>query len=881
MTTAAAPAIALEPLDPASLLLLTVELDGATLTEGLAAYGDPADPLIPIGELTRLLELDVDVFPTERRIVGRLGESQRSLLVDVDSRTVRLGAEDIPLHSGDVAVSGEDIYLRLGLVSRLLPVVPVLDQLNQTLSLKATEKLPIQGRLERIARRRQVSGGQAPTESALNVPAPYRLASPPAFDVLMSSGLQSQLPKQIATAEVRTAADLLYTDFQGYFSTNEKGGPQTVRVLFQRQSATGLLGPLRARTVNAGDVYTPSLTLGPRSLGGRGIYLSTIPVDQADVFNQVDLRGELPLGYDVELYVNDVLRSGQNTPIKGRYEFLNVPLRPGVNVIRVVTYGPRGERNEQTRIINLGGGQLRRGQANFEIGLVDQEDPVFKLTKPLPEDFTLPTAKGLRAVANLNYGLTSNLTLNLGGAIAPTLGDDDREVLNVGARTSLFGLFTQVDVAGDSAGGRAAALGVAGQYRGVAASLHHSIYRNGFVDEGGAVFTIDRLASSRSEATFDASLNFGGIVLPASFRAQRIAYFNGDRDVAASARTSTTLGGYYLSSGVEYQRQILGLGGRSQRLAGFLAVSSFQNFRTQIRAALDFDVLPDAELDALAITVDHQLNDITTLRFGVGQSLKRYDSFNLTAGGVVRTRLADLALSGNYSNYDGSWRVAGQINFGLAYNPARGGYEMGPVGPASSGTVLFQAFIDDDGDGRFDPGEEPVPNVTVEGGEKLAKTGADGRAMIRNAGPGPAGRLQVGMEKVDELSLSTPPSVVNISPRPGGLSKVDYPIRPTGEVLVNVKLRRDDGQIVGLSAVNVILQGDTGYTAEVATEFDGGAYFEGVPIGAYTVTLDPEQAKRLRMKLKAPGKTKIERGGFAKPVEMEVTFSPPADQETG
>ena len=49
MTAAAAPAadIGATPApDPATLLLLLVDLDGITLTEGLAADGDPADPLI-------------------------------------------------------------------------------------------------------------------------------------------------------------------------------------------------------------------------------------------------------------------------------------------------------------------------------------------------------------------------------------------------------------------------------------------------------------------------------------------------------------------------------------------------------------------------------------------------------------------------------------------------------------------------------------------------------------------------------------------------------------------------------------------------------------------------------------------------------------------
>src|SRR5439155_3332790 len=104
---------------------------------------------------------------------------------------------------------------------------------------------------------------------------------------------------------------------------------------------------------------------------------------------------------------------------------------------------------------------------------------------------------------------------------------------------------------------------------------------------------------------------------------------------------------------------------------------------------------------------------------------------NLTAGSVFRLRMADLAISGNYNNGDHSWALGAQLNFGLGYNPASHSYEMGPPGAASSGSVMFHAFIDENGNGRPDPGEEPVPNVVVEGGEKSATTGRDGRALIR------------------------------------------------------------------------------------------------------------------------------------------------------
>jgi hypothetical protein len=104
------------------LLLYAVDLDGLTLTDSLAAYGDPDDPLIPMGELSRLLDLDVTVSPGSRKITGRIGEAQRPLTIDLANGVSRIGGKDVVLTSQDTAVTPGEIYLRASAVSRLLPV---------------------------------------------------------------------------------------------------------------------------------------------------------------------------------------------------------------------------------------------------------------------------------------------------------------------------------------------------------------------------------------------------------------------------------------------------------------------------------------------------------------------------------------------------------------------------------------------------------------------------------------------------------------------------------------------------------------------------------------------------------------------------------------
>jgi len=864
--------------DPDLLLLFSVELDRLTLTDGLAGYGEDDDPLLPVGELARLLELDIEVLPSEGRVVGRIGEARRALLIDLKTATARDGPRQVPLAPADVAVTASEIYLRASALQRLLPLTLEISPEALAIKVVPTEQLPIQARQERIARLRDLganpAGGAAET---LLVQRPYSVLSLPGLDVQLATGLRSEAPKTPFRYDIRGAADLAYGNVQGYIGSDDTGQPTSARVLFERRSLEGrLLGPLKARVVSVGDTFTPALTLGPRGVGGRGVAISTVPLDQTNIFNRVDLRGELPIGYDVELYVNDVLRSGQNTPAEGRYEFLNVPLSPGVNVVRIVTYGPRGERTEQTRVLNVGGGLVRRGEATFEFGLVEQGRDVFTFNDPVVpvgEDPITETGsiRGYRGVASVNYGLASFLTLSGGAALLPLGEDKYRTIYNLGLRTSLFGFATQVDGAADERGGYAGFVGVAGQIRGASLVFRHAEFRSGFLDENGPGFELARPTRRRTEVSADASLEFSGRLVPISARAARYQYEDGSLNYVGSLRASSSLGSFLLSTGLEYDLTEKGPS-TVERLSGYFAASTFRDYAWQLRATVDYDILPEFEPRTLAISADRDITETWGLRLGVGQPLDDLDATNFTVASIHRLKVGDLSLSGEYNNGDQSFRLGAQLAFGLSYNPARG-YQMTRPGPGAGGSVFFQAFMDDNGNGVRDPGEAPVKDVVLEGGAQRVLTDKDGVAFVSGVGAGPTSRLMVGVDQLENMSVKTPPTVLDLRPRPGAMLKVDYPMQPTGDVLVQLMLRRPDGSSIGLAAARLVLVDDRGRTFEAGTEFDGTALFSGVPVGKYRVELEAEQAKRLRMRLAAPVRAEVKNdGGFGTDVTAEVVF---------
>ena len=845
----------------------------------MAAYGAPEDPLLPVGEISRLLELDIDVSPSTGRITGSIGEARRALIIDLATNTARIGPVQVPLAPGDVVVDAGDIYVRASVLAKLLPLKFNIDARALQMRLMATELLPIQGRLQRLARIRQTAPNPN-TVRSIRVEEPYKIFTPPSFDVALGLGAQKASPKFPTRYDIRLGGDLAYMGLQAYLGSDDSGRVSTARILLEKRSIDGrLLGPLHARVVSLGDVFTPGLSIGPRSLGGRGFQLSTAPLDQASIFNRVDLRGELPLGSDVELYVNDVLQGAQQAAVAGQYAFLQVPLTQGVNVIRIVTYGSRGQRSEETRIINASGGLLRAGQVTFDFGAVSQDEALVQI-RDLNAFATDRGAGRPRVVASVNYGLTQYLTASAGGAVYTDKRGVDRRLYTGGLRTSIAGFATQFDVAGDNRGGQGASVDIAGRILGTNTVLRHAEYRGGLLDENNAEVDIDRALRQRTELDLDRNIAFGGRVIPLSVRALRDVYADGGSAWISQARGSASLGSVLYSTGLEYDRNTAVTGQTSDVFRGFLGVSTFKNYDWQVRATVNYNAVPNLRITGVELIADRAITNSWSLRFGATERFDAPKGLELIAGSTTRTKFGDLAVTGQYDTANSSWRLGAQMNFGLGYNPQAHGYELTRSGPGSGGSVLFHAFVDDNGNGKFDLGERSVPGVTLEGGELRARTDAEGRAYLSGFGAGPTARLLVGITEVENLTVKTPPTVVEFSPRPGGITQIEYPMRPTGEVMVNVKLRRPDQMLVGLSATRLRLVDERGVVFEGVTEFDGSVNFQDLPAGTYRLELDKEQAARLRMHLVAPVSVTIRPdGSFTPDLSAEVQFEPRTDAE--
>ncbi len=872
------PQSAKAPFTVDDLLLLETTLEGQSLTDSLGAYSSRAGLYLPVGELSRLLDLPLQVDPPQRMVSGWFLSPTRRLLLKLDEPVAESDGKRIPVGPGEVVLLEGEIYVRQDLLSKLLPLDFKAELSSLTLRITARERLPAQERLARELRRRTMGAGGGNQAPPLRVAVPYELFTKPAFDANVSVAAADTEPHRNLQWDLRMAGDVAYTGAQAYVASDATGALQSARVQLERRIEYGANadGTPKLWRMEGGDVFTPSLALGLGSHGGRGFSVTNAPLEQASVFDQVNLRGELPPGYEVELYVNEGLRASQATPVNGRYEFLNVPLVFGLNVVRLAFYGPRGERYEEVRRLNVGGGQLSAGQWVSSFGAVQQGTDLITLRNGALATPPFDPGYGkLQYTGSLAYGLNSNITLRGGYGQYEPAGGPQRQVFESGLAAGLGGFALQVDAAADSLQGKAESLGLAGRLFSVPVLLHHAEYQGGFVDELQAVAPQPNNPLVRaSELRLDYSAHLPGSarMFPLSFDIRRQEREDGANLLSGTGRLSAAAGWVLLSTDLSLSENRAIGQPVARQLGGSVDLASLGRGRWQFRTATTYSIEPQLQLLATTVSVDRRLSSRNELRLGIQQSWTQGKATALTAANTWRLPSMDLTTAASYSPQSGQFTLNLQVSMGTLFDPLRGAYRSTPPGAASSGALAIDAFIDRNGDGQRQADEPAVAGLGAFSARGLVSGDAQGHLLV--GGLGDTARTSIGLrlDSIEDPFLIPPATRIELQPRAGRVVVVPFPLRPMGDVALRVLIALTPEVTRGISALAMQLVDAAGtVVAHGRTEYDGTVLFEGLPPGQYGVRLDPEQGARLKLQLTEQTQITISpQGGFAGTHELRI-----------
>lgn len=853
-------------------LILEIRTEHREMTDTITGHGLRGGVYLPLGDLARFLDLAIAVSDDGHYANGWFLSPGRTVSINLRAGTITLAGKEAPLPKADFASYDGELWVKAERLAAILPIELKTDLRAASVVVKTTERFPFETKLEREAARERLanSGHHAAPAAYDRLDTPYRLFDVPISEAeLRTAAASGTRPR--AEIDVRTAGDFLFMTARAFVSVSSAGGLSAARLeLGRRDPDAGLLGPIRATEFQLGDVASSSLPLGLRGIAGRGFALTNEPLERASVFEALDFRGALQAGFEVELYRNGTLVGSTRDAVNGQYEFAKVPVEFGLNVFRLVFYGPQGQRREEVRQISVGDGRLAKGQFTYNVFAV-QKDVSLSGIKPQGQQPSIDQGDWREGVT-LQYGLSGALTVVGSGALYQT-GGTARWLAQAGLRTGLGGWAARADVAlgggGGTNGARAIELGLAGKLLGTSVVLSHADYANGFIDEVRS--PSDLPLKSMTQFDLARTLHLGLRTMPLSLGWQHLVYANGQVTDTAIFRQTFTLGRVMASNVVDYTDTATPGTHTSHTLTGTFDLSTFAGSHTQYRAEAGYSLGPHAALTSIGGEMSREINAKTTVRASLTHSFANRQ----TAFGVSGTRkLGPLALSldGTYTMPTRSYALTLRLGLSFGRNPLSGKMFVARPGLSSSGAVAVRAFSDDNGNGTRDPGEAALGGVEFFTASQHVTADKAGEALLTGIGDGAHAAVRIDGASLPDIAMAPAHDGYRLVPRAGRIPVVEFAVQRLSDIEGNAVFA--DGArrraVSGLKLVLVDAQGRR--VAKARSESDGFVLLEQVRPGDYTLALDPVQAASLKIRLASEAQVHVGHNG--KLVRLKVVVVP-------
>lgn len=808
-------------------LLLDARLGQYRLAEGVRGYRTPEGACLILTDIVAALDVPVTV-DAKGVAEGWAFEEKNRLRIDRRADTVLHAGIETPLAPEAISDAPEGWCVSTASLSAWLGIQLKPDFANALLLLSSDHKLPIELAAERKARAARVRPAERPDLARLpQASLPYAAWRTPSLDaVLTVGGLDDKKrgDRFDRHYELYASGEALLMSVDARLSSNDRGEPSDFRVRAYRSDAAGeLLGPLHATHFAVGDVSSFGSPLAALSMAGRGAVVTNRPIGLQETFDRKTFRGELPNGWDAELYRNGQLLAIAQNRADGRYEFADVPLLYGQNRFDIVLYGPQGQVRREHETVVVGAESIPPQESWYWAGISEDERDLLAVAKNVAAE-----GRGWRGTIGVERGLDERSSVSA-QAHSLVIDGERRSYLEGAVRRSIGPALVEVAGSYEAGGGLAGRAQLLAQF-GEAFVSAESIVGHHYVSD-----RVDKGVTGRHLVALDYNLGLGKSILPVHVEGRYTSRDNGNSLLEAGARVSKTISRISITGTVDWRRQQTATGQRPPDTidAGLLANALVG--RTRLRGELRWRLSPESRFESATLVAQRQIGERTDVRAEIGYE-RGLDRARGALGYVRRYDSFALSLSGELAS-DGS--VAAGLNLAFSFGPdPRGGRPVRVTSAklAASGSALVRVYHDDNGDGIREPNEAYAEDVQVMVGRTpvASLTDKQGEALVD--GLEPHRPVLIGIDAsslADPLTRPTGPGVV-VTPRPGLAVPIELPLVSAGEVTGT--LIAEGGRT--LEGIDLELVDGKGLVlATTRSDFDGFFLFESVPYGSYTLRI--------------------------------------------
>jgi hypothetical protein len=819
------------------LLLFELRLDREVLSPAFPAYQAGDDLLLPLGELARVVTLAIGTDPATGTANGFVIEESNTFRLDLRAGVVVLAGKERRVPAERIEIHRDDLYVPIALLSEWLPIDFQLNFSRLILTLVPQRPLPVQLTRERMRRQSRLHPSELPSFPRLEVP--YKNFAVGALDQTVSASYsessQDPFSLQYATA---ASGELLGMGYYGYLSGNQDEVLYD-RFTIGRQEARGfaLLGPIRVTEALAGTVYFPGEEgLLPGSYG-EGVLISSFPLQRPDQYDKHTFRGTLPAGWEVELYRNQALIDYQRSGIEGQYEFEDVPLLFGLNVFRLVFYGPFGEVREEFVRFNVGESLTAPGEINYRLTVNEPEvGPRF-------------------GFGEVEYGMHRNLVLFAGGGRIE--GSNPGSVFKAGFGTNL-GLVSFRGGLGRQTDGSTTAHGLLQARVGpLSATVEHEEFGPSWTEFGGS-FGNSRLKAKTRARIDGVWYAASSLTLPFGIEYQNENLIGDQERQRLNARLGTSFMATAITGELDLIRSETPTSTADRVVSRLLFSRRWREWLG--RSVIAYQHEPRDDLETMEMTAERFLWRNYRAQFGVRLAPISDTTFYFASFARQEGRFLGSGLLG-WSD-DSGWTVGSSVSVSALFDRL-GSVSFRGRSLVNTGVIRARLFLDSNQNGRFDPGETPIQGAGLFINRMARRELTDEQGFVTIADLPRHQDLAVEVnEGTLEDSLLTPSIAgVTIAPRPGTITEINFPLQLLAELTGTVYVGGENSRPIG--GIQVVLMDRNGeVVAETLSGYDGFFEMLRVPPGAYLLTINPEQASNVGFSATEPVRVELTPGEF-------------------
>ncbi|HWI75924.1 MAG TPA: SpaA isopeptide-forming pilin-related protein [Sphingomicrobium sp.] len=810
--------------NPDDQFLLDVKLHQYRLGDGVRAYNTPEGTCLVFGDFLTTLDVPMKIDLTARKASGWAFKESNTISIDAAAGRVDYAGKSEKLAPTAIRETPEGWCVDTAALSRWfgIDVKPVTS--GSALVIETEAKLPVELALEREKRAASLNKTKFDLASLPRVRIPYRMWRAPALDFVVSAGVTYNAATGTRVdrrASVYAAGEIARLSYDALISTDDKGVPSSLRLrAFRSDPDGGLLGPLHATHFGFGDVAGLATRLSGSLTSGRGAVVTNQPVVSPTSFDRTHFEGELPAGWDAELYRNGELLAFSHGDGRQRYVFDDVQLMYGENQISIVLYGPQGQIRTREEFINVGQDNVPPGKTWYWAGI---NQPGRDLVS-LGDDAFSPAEPKVQATLSVQHGLDERTSV---GVLAQTMLLQDERVTFVegSVRRAIGPALVEVGVSKESSGGTAARAQLLAKLGSLNISAEAIVAHDFHLQNGPPT------SQKEARLALDTPIRLGRAVIPAHVDVHYVGRPDGSSQVDAAARLATTIERFNLAAQVRYTQQRLAQGPAPPADVVADLIGTGRVGPVRVRGSATFEANGKSRFRGAELTGYWSASDNVdwegTLAYDgpLHRARARISHINRFDG------LA-LAITGEAAS-DGSVAVGFNLNFSL--DPTHG-FSLSRLPIASAGSVRAKVYRDLNDNGIADPGEPAEKGAIITAGHTVADEPSDAKGMVMVAGLATYTPITVGIDRssLGDPMLAPKKALQVVVPRPGVPAEVDIGLVASGDI--EGAIVKNGG--VGFEGVDLeLLDSDGAVVGTARTDYDGYFLFEGVPYGTYRVRI--------------------------------------------